>query len=65
MWINVGSLGQPRDGHRSGALLFETGTREFRYIDIAYDKTPLFEEIQQKDPHLSKLKDILERGRKQ
>lgn len=61
LWINVGSLGQPRDGHRSGALLFETGTREFKYIDIAYNKTPLFEEIQQKDSHLPKLKEILER----
>ena len=63
LWINVGSLGQPRDGNRSGALLFESNTCEFEYVDITYDKAPLFEEIQQKDPYLPKLKDILKRER--
>ena len=61
LWINVGSLGQPRDGNRSGALLFDTDTYEFDYIDVIYDKTALFLEIQQKDPYLPKLREILER----
>lgn len=63
LWINVGSLGQPRDGSKSGALLFDTDTYEFQYIDVTYDKIPLFLEIQQKDPCLPKLREILERER--
>lgn len=60
-WLNAGSLGQPRDGNESGFLLFDTETRQYNYVDILYDKAPLFEEIQDKDPELYKLKEILKR----
>lgn len=61
LWLNAGSLGQPRDGNKSGFLLFDTKTQEFEYIDVVYDMEPLFREIQEKDPHLYKLKEVLER----
>ena len=36
--INIGSVGQPRDGDpRACACLFDTGTREFRFLRIDYD----------------------------
>lgn len=61
LWLNIGSLGQPRDGNRSGYLLFDTKTQEYKYVDVFYDMEPLFDEIQEKDPHLCKLREILER----
>ena len=63
LWLNAGSLGQPRDGNPSGALLFDTASGAFAYLDIRYDKTPLFREIEERDPELDKLKEILERER--
>lgn len=61
LWLNAGSLGQPRDGRESCCLLFDTKERKFEYIDLLYEKTFLFEEIKEKDPNLHKLKDIWER----
>lgn len=63
-WLNAGSLGQPRDGNASGALLFDTKTREYEYIEVSYDKTALFREIQERDPDMEKLTEILKRKRK-
>lgn len=63
LWLNAGSLGQPRDGSRSGYLLFDTKTGEYEYVDVSYDKRPLSDEIQEKDPYLNKLKEILGRER--
>ena len=63
LWLNAGSLGQPRDGNPSGALLFDSDSGDFAYLDIHYDKTPLFREIEERDPELDKLKEILERER--
>lgn len=63
LWLNAGSLGQPRDGNPSGALRFDSASGAFDYLDIRYDKTPLYREIEERDPELDKLKEILERER--
>lgn len=63
LWLNAGSLGQPRDGNPGGALLFDSASGAFEYLDIFYDKTPLFREIEARDPELDKLREILERER--
>jgi hypothetical protein len=63
IWLNAGSLGQPRDGNPSGALLFDSESRAYEYLDIHYDKAPLFQEIKERDPGLDKLREILERER--
>jgi len=60
-WLNAGSLGQPRDGNESGFLLYDTETRQYDFVDVPYDKTPLYREIQQNDPTLHKLTEILKR----
>ncbi len=65
LWINVGSLGQPRDGSHSGALLFDSEYNRYEFIDVFYDKKPLLEEIDRNDPDLEKLKEILSRERKE
>ncbi len=37
-FVNVGSVGQPRDGDpRASYVLFDTGTRELRFRRVAYD----------------------------
>ena len=61
LWLNVGSLGQPRDGKESCCLLFDTKEQKFEYVDLLYEKTFLFQEVAEKDPNLHKLKDIWER----
>ena len=63
LWINAGSLGQPRDGSHSGVLLFDSENSQYEFIDVFYDKKPLLEEIDRNDPNLEKLKEILSRER--
>ena len=62
-WLNTGSLGQPRDGNASGFLLYDTKSREYEYVDVPYDQTELFQEIQEKDPGFEKLIEVLKRKR--
>lgn len=61
LWLNVGSLGQPRDGNSSGALTFDTETGDYTYLDFHYDKRPLYREILDRDPEQEKLSEILRR----
>ena len=63
LWLNAGSLGQPRDGNHSGFLLLDTLTGAYQYRDVFYDKAPLYREIAAHDPELTKLKEILGRER--
>lgn len=61
LWLNAGSLGQPRDGNKSGYLIYDTNTKSYEFRDVLYDRSPVFHEIEKNDPELKKLKEVLER----
>lgn len=44
-FINVGSLGQPRDGMNPCFVLFNTVSRNLRYIDLPLDKVYCYNQI--------------------
>ena len=47
--INPGSIGQQRDGKGCTALLFNSEFFDFQFIEIAYDKTHLINDIMMYD----------------
>lgn len=61
--LNSGSLGQPRDGSGYGYAILDTETREVTFENIFFDEQPLYSQIDQYDKDLTKLKEILERGK--
>lgn len=59
--INPGSLGQQRDGRGCGYLLLDTEAEAWEFRNVAFSKDALYNEIDRYDPHMSKLKETLER----
>lgn len=65
-WIvNSGSLGQPRDGNGYGFAVMDTDSRRVEFQTVEIDQPRLYAQIDQFDPHLTKLKEVLERKKKQ
>ena len=63
-WIvNSGSLGQPRDGNGYGFAVMDTALRQVEFQTVEIDQPRLYAQINQYDPHLTKLKEVLERKR--
>lgn len=63
-WIvNSGSLGQPRDGNGYGFAVMDTALRQVEFQTVEIDQKRLYAQIDQYDPHLTKLKEVLERKR--
>lgn len=62
--INSGSLGQPRDGNNFGYSYIDTRTREVSFYDIDIEDTLLYQQIQQYDKELLKLREVLDRRHK-
>ena len=60
--INSGSLGQPRDGTGYGYMLYDTGNEKFEFRNIKISVSQLYDQIDQYDKDLDKLKKVLERG---
>jgi diadenosine tetraphosphatase ApaH/serine/threonine PP2A family protein phosphatase len=63
LWVNVGSVGQPRDGdNRSSFMTWDTEERRLEYIRIPYDYETTMSKIR-KIPELDNfLADRLEKG---
>lgn len=62
--VNPGSVGQARDrGGDACWCLIDTATREIALQRTAYETGPLVAEARRRDPHLSYLARVLERGR--
>ena len=59
--VNPGSLGQPRDGKGFGFAEVNTDSQRVIFHSIEIDKTNLYQQIEQYDPELKKLKEVLER----
>ncbi|WP_310604083.1 metallophosphoesterase family protein [Anaerosporobacter sp.] len=59
--INPGSLGQPRDGKGFGFYLLDLDKEEGKFININVDTRELYNEIDNYDRELVKLKEVLER----
>ena len=59
--VNPGSLGQPRDGKGFGFAEVDTDSQRVIFHSIEIDKTNLYQQIEQYDPELKKLKEVLER----
>ncbi|MBN2572865.1 MAG: YfcE family phosphodiesterase [Ignavibacteriales bacterium] len=60
--INPGSVGQPRDKYSlSSLVIFDTVNDTFSFHKIPYDKTKLFDDIQNYDPNNNYLRTVLER----
>lgn len=62
--INPGSLGQPRDGAGSSYLVLNIESGQVENHTIFYDNTELYSKIDLYDADLKKLKEVLERRRK-
>jgi predicted phosphodiesterase len=62
-FINVGSVGQPRDGDtRASCMTFNTETREAQILRVKYDLEAVCKKINDRMPHASELEAILKRG---
>lgn len=59
--INSGSLGQPRDGRGYGFAAIDTALKTVVFHNVEIDQAALYSQIDQYDPGLKKLKDVLER----
>ena len=59
--INSGSLGQPRDGNGYGFACIDTDSRIVEFENIFFDEKLLYNQIDQYDENLIKLKAVLER----
>lgn len=62
--INPGSLGQPRDGNKASMVIFDTNSKEARFIDIEFDIDDLKKEIMSKDSEPDYLINVLNRIRR-
>ncbi len=62
--MNSGSLGQPRDGNEFGFALLNTENLDIQFIDVPLDTKLLYCDIDVNDSELKKLKEILERRKK-
>ncbi|GHU72384.1 metallophosphoesterase [Spirochaetia bacterium] len=60
--LNPGSLGQPRDRNPAGIAILTLPDCNVEFIDIAYDRESLVDEIRAKEPENKKLIDILYRA---
>lgn len=59
--VNPGSLGQPRDGRGYSFAVIDTISQSVEFKKIEFDQTLLYQQIDQFDPDLKKLKEVLER----
>lgn len=59
--VNPGSLGQPRDGKGYGFAIIDTDTNTAKFHNVKFEQEILYQEIEQYDPKLKKLKEVLER----
>lgn len=62
--INSGSLGQPRDGNGYGFAIVDTDSLQVEFQTVEIEQALLYEQIEQYDPQLKKLKEVLERRKK-
>lgn len=62
--INSGSLGQPRDGNGYGFAIVDTDSLQVEFQTVEIEQALLYEQIDQYDPQLKKLKEVLERRKK-
>ena len=60
--INPGSVGQPRDGKNHCYVIFDSEAMSVEYHTFKMNYEKLYEEIDKRDPGLTKLKEVLERG---
>lgn len=61
--VNSGSLGQPRDGSGYGYAILDTDAKQVKFENIFFDEQLLYKQIDQYDRNLTKLKEVLERGK--
>lgn len=61
LWINPGSLGQPRDGKGFSYCTFSTNSMTFSFQSVKVDITNLISEIRTRDPANKYLEEILYR----
>lgn len=59
--VNPGSLGQPRDGSGYSYGIIDTDYKSVTFGNVNFDKTQLYNQINNYDPDLKKLKSVLER----
>ena len=62
--INSGSIGQPRDGAGFGYALIDTNTKKVEFYNVNFDRKELYNQIDEYDSNLTKLKEVIERGNK-
>ncbi len=62
--VNSGSLGQPRDGNGYGFAIVDTDSLQVEFQTVEIEQSLLYEQIDQYDPRLKKLKEVLERRKK-
>lgn len=59
--VNPGSLGQPRDGKGYSFAVVDTDTKSVAFEAVQISCAPLYRQIEEFDPYLKKLKEVLER----
>ncbi len=59
--LSPGSLGQPRDGRGYGFIFYDDQAKKCNFININVDNTFLRNKIDEKDPKMQKLYDVLAR----
>jgi putative phosphoesterase len=62
LFLNPGSLGQPRDKFPAGIAVLTLPQSKVNFVDIVYDRELLETEIHKYDPNNQKLIDILHRA---
>ena len=60
--INPGSLGQQRDGKGCSYILFDTENMDVEWRIVTYDIVPLLRQIDENDPAMPSLKEVLMRS---
>ena len=59
--INPGSLGQPRDGKGYSFAVVDTDSQSVVFETVEISMELLYQQIEEFDPNLKKLKEVLER----